>query len=143
MQMQSLARRMCRYALPVIVGGLLGAFAMHIVHAQTTAVKRTALYKADLTGVDGKEVVMTLIEAAPGTEVPAHTHPGDEFLFVIEGSIDGFIEKTTNVVQAGGTFHAQRERVHGGVVTGTSPAKLLTVHVVDKGKPLATPATKP
>jgi hypothetical protein len=33
-----------------------------------------------------------------------------------------------------------REKVHGGKVTGHTPAKLLATHIVDKGKPLTTPA---
>jgi len=41
--------------------------------------------------------------------------------------------------KAGDTIHVTRETVHGGKVTGDAPLKLLAVHIVDKGKPLADP----
>lgn len=128
-----------RYAIPLMVGILIGAGGMQALQAQAPAIKRDVLRKADLTGVEGKEVLVTLIEAASGAEFPAHTHPGDEFLFVIEGSIEGFVEQTRMPMSAGQTFHAPRETPHGGKVTGSTAARVLTVHIVDKGKPLATP----
>jgi quercetin dioxygenase-like cupin family protein len=129
-----------RWIVPLAIGVLVGAGGMQALHAQAPAVTRNVLTKADLTGVEGKEVLVTLLEAAPGAEFPAHTHPGDEFLYVIDGSIEGFVEQTRNPVQTGQTFHVMREKVHGGKVTGNTPAKLLAIHIVDKGKPLATPA---
>jgi quercetin dioxygenase-like cupin family protein len=131
-----------RWALPLAIGVILGAAGVHGLHAQTQAIKRTPLTKADLTGVEGKEVFVTLIEAQPGAEFPAHIHYGDEFLYVIEGSLDGFIEQAQVPAKAGETFHAPREKVHGGKVVSAGPAKLLAVHVVDKGKPLTEPANK-
>jgi quercetin dioxygenase-like cupin family protein len=121
-----------------LIGFAVGAFGMHALHAQAPAIKRVPLMKADLTGTEGKEVVMTLIEAQPGADFPAHTHPGDEFLFVIEGSIATFVEQHRTSVPTGGTFHAPREKAHGGSI-GDKPARLLTVHIVDKGKPFAEP----
>jgi quercetin dioxygenase-like cupin family protein len=127
--------RLCAAGL---VGIAIGAFGMHALHAQAPAIKRVPLMKADLTGMEGKEVVMTLIEAQPGADFPAHTHPGDEFLFVIEGSIVTFVEQQRTSVNTGGSFHAPRGKPHGGSI-GEKPARLLTVHIVDKGKPFAEP----
>ena len=133
-------RTKSRWMVPLVIGVVVGAGGVQALQAQAPAVKRDVLTKADLTGVEGKEVVVTLLEAQPGAEFPAHTHPGDEFLFVIEGSLAGFIEQTRNDLKAGQTFHVVREKVHGGKVTGNAPARLLAVHIVDKGKPLASPA---
>lgn len=77
-----------------------------------------------------------------GAGFPAHTHQDDEFLFVIEGSIDTFVGEQKGSVPAGGTFHAPRDKVHGGTVNAGSKARLLAVHVVDKGKPFLEPAKK-
>lgn len=131
-----------RWALPLALGVVLGAASMHGLHAQAPGIKRTPLTRADLTGVEGKEVFVTLVEAQPGAEFPAHIHYGDEFIYVIEGSLDGFIEQVQSSTKAGETFHAPREKAHGGKVVSATPAKLLTVHVVDKGKPLAEPAKR-
>jgi quercetin dioxygenase-like cupin family protein len=129
-----------RWSAPLAVGLVIGAAAMHGLHAQSPAVARNVLLRTDLTGVEGKEVYVSVIEAQPGAEFPAHTHAGDEFLFVIEGAITTFVGSERGATAAGGTFHAPREQVHGGSVAPGGKAKLLTVHVVDKGKPLATPA---
>ncbi len=131
-----------RWAVSLTVGIIVGAAGMQGLQAQTPAMKRTPLIKADLTGVEGKDVYLTLFEALPGAEFPPHIHYGDEFTYLIEGSIDGFVEQTAVPMVGGGIFHAQREKVHGGKVTGTTPAKFLTVLIVDKGKPIMEPVRK-
>jgi quercetin dioxygenase-like cupin family protein len=139
---KDLAATIRRWTIPMAVGAFLGAAGVQALHAQPHAMTRTPLTKADLTGVDGKEVFMTLIEAQPGAEFPAHIHHGDEFAFVIEGALEGFVGQTAAASKAGETFHAQREIVHGGKVVGNVPLKLLAVHIVDKGKPLTEPASR-
>ena len=142
MDAQRLFHEARAWILPLLIGIIVGAAGIHVLHAQTQPIKRTPLTRADLTGVEGKEVFVTLIEAQPGAEFPAHIHYGDEFLYVIEGSLDGFLEQTQASTKAGETFHAPREKVHGGKVVSGTPAKLLAVHVVDKGKPLTEPAKR-
>jgi quercetin dioxygenase-like cupin family protein len=131
-----------RWSVPMAVGIVIGAAAMQGLHAQAPPVARSVLLKTDLTGVEGKEVYMTLIEAQPGAGFPAHTHSGDEYLFVIEGAIDTFVGEQKGSVQAGGVFHAPREKLHGGTVNAGAKARLLAVHVVDKGRPFLEPAKK-
>lgn len=103
--------------------------------------KRTVLKRVDLTGVDGIEVITTLIEAEPGAGIPRHTHHGDEFLYVLEGGTIQPAGKEPVEMKAGQTIHFPRGQVHGGfTVVGDKAIKGLTVHVVDKGKPLVVPA---
>ncbi len=127
-----------RWAAPLAIGVLLGAAGMQGLHAQQQGIKRTPLVKADLTGVAGTEVIMTLVEAQPGAAFPSHIHHGDEFSYVIEGTLSGEIQgKAPFTVKAGEPLHVERELVHSGKVVGDTPVKLLTVHIVDKGKPLS------
>ncbi len=103
--------------------------------------KRTVLRQADLTGVDGIEVIVTLIEAEPGAGIALHTHHGDEFLYVLEGGMIQPKGKEPVPMKAGQSLHFPRGMVHGGfTVVGDKTLKVLTTHVVDKGKPLAVPA---
>jgi quercetin dioxygenase-like cupin family protein len=124
------------WVLPLAVGIVIGAIGTSVVPAQQQAVKATRVLQGDLTGVEGKEVFMTILEVQPGAGFPAHFHYGDEFVFVLEGSYERFVEQMQTVAPAGEGFHIPREKVHGGKVGGSTPGKLLTVHVVDKGKPL-------
>jgi quercetin dioxygenase-like cupin family protein len=47
--------------------------------------RRVDLQRHDLS-VTGREVVWTIVELAPGTTAPKHTHPGEEIIYVLEGT---------------------------------------------------------
>jgi quercetin dioxygenase-like cupin family protein len=125
--------------LAVLLGMALGVGGMQVLHAQQD-IKRDVLQHADLTGDPGKEVYMTLIEAPPGAAFAPHIHHGDEFTYVMQGTLELDVAgQGLKTVKAGDSIHVDREKIHGGKVTSSAPAKLLAVHVVDKGKPLAEP----
>jgi quercetin dioxygenase-like cupin family protein len=128
-----------KLALALLGGIALGAAATHGLTA-APEIKRDVLQHSDLTGSSSTEVYMTVIEAPPGASFAPHIHHGDEFTYVMEGALDLDVAgQGTQSVKAGDTIHVSRETVHGGKVAGATPAKLLAVHIVDKGKPLAEP----
>lgn len=137
MSSPSLVRRSLEGAFALVIGIAIGAVGMHFRQAGRHPVQATQLLHADLAGVPGKEVIMTIIEVKPGTGISAHVHNGDEFVYVLEGSYERFVEQAHAVANAGEAFSVEREKVHGGMAAGAGPAKLLTVHVVDKGKSFA------
>ena len=67
----------------VIVLALLGGTAL----AQLAGVRRTELLRHDIAA-PGREVVQMRVEIDPGHGVPKHTHPGDEVLYVVEGTLE-------------------------------------------------------
>jgi quercetin dioxygenase-like cupin family protein len=126
-----------KLALALLTGMGLGAVATHGLTA-ATEIKRDVLQHSDLTGSSTTEVYMTVIDAPPGSSFAPHIHHGDEFTYVMEGAIDlDLAGQGTKSVKAGDSIHVMRDKVHGGKVVGAAPAKLLAVHLVDKGKPLA------
>ncbi len=106
------------------------------VHAEDLIV-RAELQRHDVSGSDTLEVVVMRLEVKPGGRIPRHTHPGEEFLYVVEGG-----EMTAgngNVIpfKTGATAVFPRGMVHGGLTnTGDTPLVAVTTYVVDKGKPL-------
>ena len=54
--------------------------------AQAPAIKRTILQRADLSA-PGREAVLALAELPGGSEIPRHTHPGEEISYVLEGEM--------------------------------------------------------
>lgn len=44
------------------------------------------MLRADLSAAPGLEVLVSDVIIPPGAEVPRHYHPGEEFVYVIEGS---------------------------------------------------------
>ena len=109
------------------------------VTASAQEVKRTEIKKSDLTGTN-MEVIMSVVEAPPGAVLAKHFHHGEEAFYVLEGAMvempDG-----KKADRAAGTGNINvREVPHAGYkVVGDKTLKLLTVHIVDKGKPMSVP----
>jgi quercetin dioxygenase-like cupin family protein len=104
--------------------------------ALTPPYKVIPLMKAPVTGEPNKETVMISVEWPANVSTGRHTHPGDEYGTVLEGSLlsrdDGEDWKTYN---AGQSYHKVTGVVHE-TKTGDQPAKSINVFVVEKGKPL-------
>jgi quercetin dioxygenase-like cupin family protein len=131
-----------KLAVAALFGVVAGVAGTQGLYAQQE-IKRNVLQRADLTGSTTTEVFMTEITAPPGSTFAPHTHHGDEFTYVLQGAADIEIAgQGTKSFKAGDTIHVSRDTVHGGKVAGDTPLKLLAVHIVDKGKPLAEPAAK-
>ncbi|RFP19041.1 MULTISPECIES: cupin domain-containing protein [unclassified Duganella] len=130
-----------RHTLPA-VAALLLAIGAGAVQAQTqaSAIRRTVIQKADVS-VPGREAVVARVELDAGATAGRHSHPGDEISYVMEGEgelrIDG---EDPRRVKAGEAFVIPAGTVHDAINVGKGPLKLVGVYVVEKGKPLATPA---
>src|SRR6202166_4450904 len=108
--------------------------------AQNPAVKRTVVTRADVS-VPGREAVIANVEIAPGGSVGRHTHPGDEISYVVSGEGEILMEgKPPLKIKPGDGFVVPGGTKHDAHNTGEQPLKLIAVYVVEKGKPLATPA---
>ncbi len=70
-----------------------------------------------------------------------HFHPGPETSYVIEGSASLEVEgEVPRIVKAGDSFAIPAGKVHDAKVVGDKPVKVLATYIIEKGKPLATPA---
>jgi quercetin dioxygenase-like cupin family protein len=105
--------------------------------AQPTGIKRTILRSVDFP--PGYTTVTAIVELAPGTCSGRHTHPGFDTGYVMQGDfvlkVDGKPEQT---FKAGDSFETQPLVPHDACsVSGT---KLIDTWVIERGKPLASPA---
>ena len=103
-------------------------------------IKRTDLQKNDLS-IPGREVVQQMVELQAGVVVDKHTHPGEEVSVVLDGTL--LLEvagKPATTIRAGQAFTIPAGAVHGVKNTGVGAAKLLATYIVEKGKPLRSPA---
>ena len=122
----------------VIAAGLLTLTGVLI--AQAPGIQRTLVGRADVS-VPGREAVVARVEVAPGAHAGRHTHPGDEISYVIEGEAELLVDgQPPRKVKAGESFVIPAGVVHDAHNTSDAPIKLVGVYVVEKGKPLATPA---
>jgi len=98
---------------------------------------RSELKRADLSGANGMEVISSIVEVQPGTEVQLHFHHGVETAYVLQGTMIQPPGKAPVMVETGSSLLNLRDVPHGGYkVVGDKPLRLFTVHIVDKGKPL-------
>jgi quercetin dioxygenase-like cupin family protein len=126
----------------IIAGAALiiaGALALHVAQAQQPAVKRTDLQRHDLS-VPGREVVQTRVEFPPGVGFGKHWHPGEEIVYVLEGSLEYQVEgKPTMTLKAGDVLFIPARAIHAAKNVGTVAGTELATYIVQKGKPLVVP----
>ncbi len=77
----------------------------------------------------------------PGILVARHTHPGIESGYVVSGGLTLPIEgQETRTLKAGDGFQVPVATPHAGAKNGDTKTVIVSTYVVEKGKPLATPA---
>ena len=122
------------------LGLVFAALPAGALFSQNSGIQRTVVHKADVS-VPGREAVIARVEIAPQARAGRHTHPGDEISYVLEGEGEILIEgQPPRLVKAGDGFVIPGGARHDAHNTGAGPLKLVGVYVVEKGKPLATPA---
>jgi quercetin dioxygenase-like cupin family protein len=117
---------------------VLGSFALGGTPAQQAGVKRTDLQRHDL-GATGREVIQVRVELAPGASFGKHTHPGEEIIYMLEGTLAYEVEGRPPVtLKAGEVLFIPAGAVHSARNPGRSSGAELATYVVEKGKPLLT-----
>lgn len=114
-----------------------GGFALYVARAQQPGTKRTDLQRHDLSA-PGREVVQVRVDFEPGFVAPMHTHPGEEIVYVIEGTFEYEIAGKKSTAKAGDVLFVPAGRPHTAKNIGTSNGAELATYVVEKGKPLIT-----
>ena len=107
--------------------------------SQTANIKRTPLQKFDVPGTN-YETVIGMAEIVPNVNIGRHTHPGPESGFMLEGDMTLLVEGQPPLpLKTGESYKIPPGAVHDAK-TGEKGAKVIATYVVEKGKPLATPA---
>jgi len=98
---------------------------------------RQELRRAELSISQDMEVITSISEIRKGEAVPRHYHHGIETGYVLQGTMVQLPGQAPTMMQTGSSVMSLRDVVHAGfTVVGDQPLRLLTVHVVDKNKPL-------
>ncbi len=111
---------------------------LHVGHSQQVGARRIDLQRHDLS-VPGREVIQVRVELAPGTTAPRHTHPGEEIIYVLEGTWEYTVEgKPPVTLKAGEVLFIPAGTIHSAKNVGSGRAAELATYIVEKGKPLVT-----
>ena len=127
-------------AVATIAVTVVGLLTIQTLDAQQPGFKRVELQRGDLS-VAGREVVVVRGEFEPGAMVGRHSHPGEESTYILEGTVQLEIDGKPPVIsKAGDVIIIPAGTIHSAKNVGTTQAKVLANYIVEKGKPLSTPA---
>jgi quercetin dioxygenase-like cupin family protein len=109
--------------------------------AQTapSGLKRTIITRTD-GPTDGYETVNARVDLEPAAVIARHTHPGIESTYVVDGALELSVDgQGTRIFNVGDGFQVPPRTPHSGK-GGDKPTILAITYVVEKGKPIASPA---
>ncbi|MGD1065628.1 MAG: cupin domain-containing protein [Vulcanimicrobiaceae bacterium] len=133
-----LSRRQFTTCVLCAAGGVLAAEVG--VQAQGAGFTRTVLNRQEFPG-DTMVTLQVQVDIEPGTLIAPHTHPGIEVGYVVDGGgTFGMKGAAERAVKPGDAFSVPPVTPHY-LQNGTEHTRVLSVYVVDKNKPLASPAT--
>ena len=125
--------RIIMIAVLIVGSGL----ALYAAHAQQSGTRRTDLQRHDLSA-PGREVIQVRVDFDPGYVAPMHTHPGEEIIYVIEGTLEYEIGGKKSTVKSGDVLFVPAGTPHTAKNIGSDNGAELATYVVEKGKPLIT-----
>ena len=122
----------------VLVGALISGsgLAQPPQPPQPSSTTRHDLQRHDLD-IPGHEAVQVRIDFPPGAVAPRHSHPGEEVIYVLKGTLQYKIDgKPPLTLKEGGVLFVPTGVVHMATNVGKGPAAELGTYIVEKGKPL-------
>ena len=125
-------------ARTIVVAMLIAAsgLVIHMAQAQQPGTKRTDLQRHDLS-IPGREAIQVRVDIGPGEVAPRHKHPGEEIVYVLEGTLEYEVEgKPPVTLKAGDVLFIPYGAIHSARNVGSVNAAELATYVVEKGKPL-------
>jgi quercetin dioxygenase-like cupin family protein len=111
------------------------SLALPVAQAQQAGIKRTDLQRHDLS-VPGREVVQVRVDFAPGAAFPRHTHPGEEIVNVLEGTLEYEVDGKSVTLKAGDVLFIPAGTIHAAKNVGSVNAAELATYILEKGKPV-------
>ncbi|MEO2279578.1 cupin domain-containing protein [Pseudoalteromonas pernae] len=118
---------------------LLAALSMSLLvtfntQAQSPAV--TNLLKDVSSVASGTEVMMSQVNIPANTRLPKHWHPGEEYVYIVSGSVTLWQEgKPDTLMTAGDAIKIPLKQIHTAI-TGAEPVSIVVFRVHEQGKPI-------
>ncbi len=134
-----LTRRTFAACALCVAGGFFATGTEAQTAAATAGLTRTLIKQTD-GPADGYVTVEMRVDIEPDAVVARHTHPGVESSYLVEGGFDLTVDgEGTRTLAAGQGFQVP-SRVPHSAKNGPTKTTLAATFVVEKGKPLASPA---
>jgi len=126
------AAQMMAVTVLTVVSGLV----THMAQAQQPGTKRTDLQRHDLS-ISGRDAIQIRVDIGPGEVAARRRHPGEEIIYVLEGTLEYEVEgKPPVTLKAGDVLFIPYGTIHAAKNVGSVNAAELATYVVEKGKSL-------
>ena len=120
----------------VTVLSVASGLVMHMPQAQQAGTKRTDLQRHDLS-IPGREAIQVRVDIEAGEVAPRHRYPGEEIIYVLEGTLEYEVDgKPPVTLKAGDVLFIPYGTIHSAKNVGNVDAAELATYVVERGKPL-------
>ena len=116
---------------------MVSLIAFMIIGGQSFAseLKMENLMKSQLEGVKGTEVIVSRVHIPPNKTLPKHWHPGEEFAYVLDGSVTLWQKGKDNIIgKAGDVIKVPLKQIHTAVTKDES-VTILVFRVHKQGEP--------
>lgn len=125
-----------RRSFAALALALGGAMALSAQPPRPPGSTRTDLQRHDLS-VAGWETIQARIDFVPGASFPFHRHPGEEIIYVLEGTLEYQLQGQPPVrLDAGEVLFVPAGAYHSARNVGAVRGSELATYVVEKGRPL-------
>ncbi|WP_243636367.1 cupin domain-containing protein [Flavobacterium aquariorum] len=122
--------------IAIIIMGIGALLFPNDALAQQSGIKRTELQRQDLS-VSGREAIQVRIDFEAGAAFGKHSHPGEEIIYVLAGSLEYEVEGSLPVtLKAGNVLFIPAGQIHAAKNNGNDKAVELATYIVEKGKPV-------
>ncbi|MBU3621999.1 cupin domain-containing protein [Polynucleobacter sp. CS-Odin-A6] len=123
--------------------GMLLFVSASFTFAQSTGLARALVTQGDVS-IPNREAIIDNVKVIPAGTSGWHTHPGEESTYVSDGNLVLLVAgQPERKLAAGEGFVISAGVVHNIRNEGSKSVNLISVYVVEKGKPLASPAPAP
>jgi quercetin dioxygenase-like cupin family protein len=127
-------------AIPTTAAAVLIAatiIALTASQAQQLGTARVDLQRRDLS-IPGREAIQVRVDLAPGPVAGRHSQPGEELIYVLQGTFEYEEDGRRMTLTAGDVLFIPAGAVHAARNVGAETASELATYIVEKGRPLAT-----
>jgi quercetin dioxygenase-like cupin family protein len=98
--------------------------------------RRVDLQRHDLS-MKGREVVQVRVEFDPGYVAPKHWHHGEEIIYILEGTLEYYVEgRPATIYRPGDVLIVPAKTIHSVKNVGSGNGAELATYIVEKGPPL-------
>lgn len=93
------------------------------------------MLRSQLEAINGTEVIVSRVSIPPHSSLPKHWHPGEEFAYILDGSVTLWQEGKESIVgKKGDVMKVPLKQIHTAM-TGEEAVTILVFRVHEQGKP--------